>query len=70
MTPEFLNFDNSNAEAEENDWAQNLPDRKDKCHNPRNTNHGNTSWFNLTLDDNTGDYIDRCYFAKLKDKPV
>ena len=66
---DFFKFDNTNAEAEESDWAKELKDRKDKCHAPRNTVPQN-SMINLNLDDDTGDYIDRCYFANLKDKPI
>ena len=64
---DFFKFDNTNAEAEESEWAKELKDRNDKCHVPRNTPK-NCVWLNLTLDDETGDHIDRCYFAKLKDK--
>ena len=70
MTPDFLNFNNSNAEAEEEEeqWAKELKERMYKCHTPQNTTPKNCVWLNLTLDDETGDYIDRCYFAKLNDK--
>lgn len=47
---------NANAEAEETQWAMNLPNHKGTGSKPEKLNKSNL------------DYADECYFAGLKDK--
>ena len=64
---EIFKFDNTNAEAEESEWAKELKDRKDKTTTPKNTAPANALEY-LNPDEETAEYVDKCYFAKLNDK--